>query len=923
MTFKTLLPGAWELKQDVSLALYALHVPTAWRQVADTLNHRRANAQGRRYQALPVRSLDSLVAASFPKIVHAVRRGGWQRSDQPWLLATEPMSSLATSALPSLIKDWLREEFHSLGEAEIDNSLTTLNDEDWNWENEPRSYSLLHPHTEDERNLLYSAIPDYLAQEFLQQTPVVCFNSKPLRFYRVVRLQGAELMSWPPSPVIVANFRDGEERTERTYLSFVLRFILQTVPWRNSPIVYHQLSVRRWIIKPLERLPFRGITTYIGNQLRLIDGVQQPLCFISLPLKQWQGRAWPRAISELLADDSRLPEVTDLLQNPAYNWNIFGRDANATQAAIAYDSRHRRNSLISLSGVSPLDLACIDQAVENCSSIQRVGKAVLVAPRTYKHVWSLFNFQKPRTPILHRRIAAPSVFHLTETPLKTILLLWETPQCQDAIITEICQLLSLSPQGDIIPYETSSGAKGETRLYQGEFGSLWIKTQFVEGLTQNFTIQPATPIKDRQQQRNTLMDQRISDIIQSLPETEELSGAIIEIPPKATFPREADPKLAIRIGTAQAGYLNQHIHAVTYISGKNAGQPIKNGSERVKRAVTDLLRQFGILPPSLPLINPEKDGIDPHTWLVCFHAIRRTKRTTASNLPNTVVMMIRVNPVEFKVEATTPRLFQYGNDHWVSYPEALKQLLSEKWDANVYSTEGSEEIIEDQQFTEKQREERLLNKFVSDCLRDCLHTPLTTNEKRLPHVLFMVEAQNARQSGMLSWLQNPKLPANELPKALSISGKEKERLWVVRLRKKGSSDEVPVAIAKGSPGSRASGLYHWQDVCEENKQSLYLSVRRSLMTEQHPLTKTQSRLDDGSRPASNAKLLEIAIVHSLGIQPAKLARFVHLLRGRWAYFADEVALPFPFPLATKAAEEYAVSARDLPADPQAKADDSE
>jgi hypothetical protein len=923
MTFKTLLPGAWELKQDVSLNLFALHVPTAWRQVAATLAHRRANAQGRRTQAVPVRSLDSLVTASFPKIVHAVRGGGWQRADKPWLLATEPMSSLATSALPSLIKNWLSEEFHSLGEAEVAASLAALNDEEWNWETESKSYSLLHPNTEDEENLLYSAIPDYLAQEFLQQTPVVSFNGKRLRFYRIVRLQGAELMSWPPSPVIVTNFIDGEEKTERTYLSFVLRFVLQTVPWRNSPVIYHQLSVRRWIIEPLQRVPFRGMTTYVGNQLRLIDGVQQPLCFIPLPLNQWQGEAWPRAISELLADDSILPKPTDLLQNPTYNWNIFGRNPNATQASIPYSSKHRGDLLISLPGASPLDLACIDQAIKEHLPVRRVGEAVLVAPRSYKHIWFSPELQKPRTPILHRKIIAPALFYSNETPLKTILLLWETPQCRDALVDEICKLLSLSPRENIIPYETRSGAIGEARLYQGEFGSLWIKTQFVEGLTQNFAIQPSIPIRDRKQQRNTFMDQRINDIIQSLPEIEELSGAIIEIPPKATFPREADPKLAIRIGAAQAGYLNQHIHAVTYTSGKNAGKPIKSGAERVKRAVTDLLRQFGILPPSLPLINPEKDGIDPHTWLVCFHAIRRTKRTTASNLPNTVVMMIRVNPVEFKVEATTPRLSQNGSNYWVSYPEALKQLLNEKWDVNAYSTERSEEIIDDQQFTEKQREERLLNKFVSDCLRDCLHTSLSNDEKQPPHVLFMVEAQNARQSGMLSWLQNPKLPANELPKALSINGKEKERLWVVRLRKKGSSDEVPVAIAKSSPGSRASGLYHWQGICEDNKELLYLSVRKPLTTDKYPLLRTQSRLDHGNKAASNARLLEIAIIHSPGIQPAKLARFVHLLRGRWAYFADDVALPLPFPLATKAAEEYAVSARDLPNDSQVESKDSE
>ena len=45
------------------------------------------------------------------------------------------------------------------------------------------------------------------------------------------------------------------------------------------------------------------------------------------------------------------------------------------------------------------------------------------------------------------------------------------------------------------------------------------------------------------------------------------------------------------------------------------------------------------------------------------------------------------------------------------------------------------------------------------------------------------------------------------------------------------------------------------------------------------------------------------------ITPDKLACFIHDLRDRWPYFADQVSLPFPFPFATLASE-YAVSARD-------------
>jgi hypothetical protein len=71
----------------------------------------------------------------------------------------------------------------------------------------------------------------------------------------------------------------------------------------------------------------------------------------------------------------------------------------------------------------------------------------------------------------------------------------------------------------------------------------------------------------------------------------------------------------------------------------------------------------------------------------------------------------------------------------------------------------------------------------------------------------------------------------------------------------------------------------------------------------------KSRLDSGSRQAGKARLLEIAIAHQPGIDCDKLAHFVHSLRSRWPYFANDVSLPFPFPFAIKA-KEYAVSAKD-------------
>lgn len=920
MTFKTILPGAWEMTEDVQYNLFSLIVPTAWQQVAKSLAQKRVKLLGKGYPSVPVSSLDPIVAASFPKISQTARYG-WKYPSVPWVFATEAAD---LSCLPELIKDWLLEEFSEcLGNEEVESSLKNLDNDVWHWE-DPKICSLLRSPENSYDEIRFQAIPDYLAVEFLKN-PKVCFgdnNQYELTFYRVVRLnQGSELMSWPPHPVSLIG---RNKQVGTADISFVIRFKLQTVPWRKDPIIYHQLSIRQWIVAPFDKFPYGGATAYIGDNRRWLDGVRQPFCFMPLRIKQMmtqEGRKprWSRAITELLKiNESPLPEPNRLASDPKHQWSSFGEEPGGIQVAISYDTSWGK--LPCLGGVSPRDLANLDVAIQNKLvgenlPLQRVGEAIKVSSK-FVSFWERGNPKKQgdksskksddlSTPMLRPKVTAPAVFRSAETPLHTILILWETKECRDALIAEICERLDLSRKGATEIYKLE--VQGEETIYQGSFGSMRIKTQHVQDLTQRLDIKNSSVTgNSRQQQRIKLINERVSQIVSSLPKSHGICGALIEIKPqKSFFPPESDPKLAIRIGVMQAGYVNQHIHAVTTQLKHGTESVTKDAPNRVQKAVSDLLRQFGILPA--PLVDLEKDGIDPNLWLTCFRVLRRTRKTTASNTPATVALMVRVNPVKGIVQVTTPSLF--GTQKWVSYPVGLSSLITEKWDLDSYVDEAIGDSDEEQSFSDKKPEQQLLNKFIADCLRDCLSTPVE-NEK-LPRVLFMVEAQNARQ--MLTWLQNPKLPANDLPHELKqhiLTESELNRLWFVRLRV--PDGEVPVGIVKGSPGSRTSGLFCWKDVCDDKKYMLYLSMRKPLTTEQgtNTLQQKQSRLDNGSRQAGNPKLLEIAAIYSPEIGSEKLAFFVHSLRDRWPYFADEISLPFPFPFATLA-KEYAVSAKDL------------
>lgn len=118
------------------------------------------------------------------------------------------------------------------------------------------------------------------------------------------------------------------------------------------------------------------------------------------------------------------------------------------------------------------------------------------------------------------------------------------------------------------------------------------------------------PPRVRQQQRVRLREERIRLIANAVPKVEGLKGALVEIvrSPSKLHPRrvpESDPKLAWRVGLAQVGYVNQHLHAlsenadVDTDTDKELPKGARAEKERRKQAVSDLLRQWGVLPSSL------------------------------------------------------------------------------------------------------------------------------------------------------------------------------------------------------------------------------------------------------------------------------------------------------------------------------------
>ena len=925
MANKIILPGAWELTQDDNLPLYSLTVPTQWRQGARYLAKQRSRIT-KKYPSVPVSSLDPIVSASFPQIVKTVRKG-WQQPGIPWLYASKKVN---LSHLPNLIKDWLREEFTRLGEETVNNVLSNLKNNDWQWDNTPIYLSLLEPPAEGNLDFRFQAIPDYIAKKFLETGNTIIFEGDnvehELKFYPVVRLnQGAELMSYPPYEVPLI---ENKEHKGFVFVSFVIKFFLQTVPRRKQPLIYHHLSVRRWIVEPFEKLPYKGMNVFVGDNHRWLDGTYQQ--FSLRPLKiikqgKEEPEQWHRAISRLMSlNDSPLPNANFFKTEPQYNWPNWDEQPEGIQIAIHHSNKHKKLPGKPEKGVSPRDLASLDAAIiekindeNNPLPLSRVGETEEIS-NTYNSYWGkkvVNDDSDSSTPMQRPYLAAPALFAKRKISLKTILIVWETKQCRDELVKEICNRLFLTSPTETQTYTNAIGGEFRETIYKGEYSSICIKTIHVADLTQNFSIGARESQVEKQRKREQFMTERIERIKAYLPTTKDLCGAIIEIKYKPFIP-ETDPKKAWRIGAAQANYLNQHINPIT--AKKKNGKKVdiyvtKKGLNRVKSAVSDLFRQFAIIPThSKQLIDPEKDGISLHTWLTCFYVLRRTRQTSESNSVSIVVLMLRVNPINGEVEMTTPAWFQDDTKGWLSYPLAEQMLLNERWnsDFNFGDTSQEEDEDEEEVSTRREREQRLIDKFVSDCLQDCLNTPIENEE--CPNVLFMAEAQNARK--LLKWMQNQSDVFEEhniLPKQLNrqLTNREKKRLSIVRFRET-KQNETPVIILKDNPNSKeSSGIFKWKNICDDSQQNIYLSIRKGLNTEQRLLRNAQSRLDNGKSPAGNRKPIEIVVVYSSAIEQDTLAKFVHNLRDRNPYYSNFNTLPFPFTLAIPT-KEYAIGIRD-------------
>lgn len=795
-----------------------------------------------------------------------------------------------------MVREWLREEFtRSLGSDCVEDYLDRLRDAEWNYQTVPLNFNHELPPTD----ILYQAIPNYLAKLFEDNRQIqFTTDLQPLKFYRVATCEsGAELISFPPRPTGDSNSRFPK------YISFVIKIRLRTLQGRTAPLIYCGLGVRRWLTYPLwlegnespNRVNGSGVTVYVSNCFRWLDGEEQEQSII--PIKLYRGKEIPhlhRALSQLIQNTNYLPNAVEIASNSLPG--IWQGNTEGIITAIAYHSRLGKHPC--QPGVSIKDIGTLNAHIAQHLPLRRAGEIVPI-PINKTQPTSPQNREESNV-VMHRPSVATSSLFMSRFPLETILIFYLNPSTKDKLVEEIRTVLKLNKELEESETVTDLGVM-KTVEYASQLGDLFqirIQTLGGEELIRPLTLADVNKIPDAR--AIEAAKERVEFFKRVLPEPVGRSGAILEIFEPDYYQENADPYKASKIALMQKGYVNQRIHPFAEETEEQADEA------RVRNAVADLLSQAGVLPEQYFIT--EVDSIPEQMWLTCCLVIRRTSKTTWSGLPSLVVVVVRVNPVLGEIEFTTPALKQQNQGHrgWVSSWEIYNHLLTENW--NSQYEDSGEEDLNTEETEEQERNQRLLNQFLADCLTDCLTTPINNESK--PHVLLMMDGQNARYT--FKWLQNSNLKCGEFPNELrrhiQLPTRQK-RLHLVRSLTKGNTLETPPWNPIGkNPGSRHYGIYAWKNVCDNAEQEIYLGLRETLNTEQDLLRVNQSRLDNGKRPAGNPPLLEYDVIHS-SFDNITLIRFLERLRNRWAYFSGTTSLPFPFPYA-KHARDYAISLRD-------------
>lgn len=904
---------------------------------------------------LPTRTIQEAILAFGGGHIIRANYSAWY-TDSPLLLVDKAaIPTQVTISLLEAISSAIYSEFTpTLGDQAVAERLRNISSTDLIWKEETVA---LQGRIPGGRSFVWDVQP-YLIADRLTRKPLT-FGGRQLLFRRVIRPDGAEVQSFPVAVAVPKS--PAGDHPDTAYVSFFIRLNNFTIPGSDRLYTTATLGLRRWwtwnLIGEDGRLlaPWPGVQLYVKSPYDWVLGTPTRSSFVPIQLETGQGNlryagslvrvleqrteSWISQygtglppVDELSTDLRRFAAGVSLQGDGVNDWEMRAMEADdrVLHALMPFSSHWGRKPGHPVSGgVSPADYYDLMLALRGDDSLvlvkpgAHVGESSrlwparelsghllkdaiesgekLVPRRMNKDL--VKKLKEPKQAMLRSRQSIPAFHNRFAGQAPQILVLWSDENFRNEVCKWIQRYTGTKPTGIV---------DGHGReLYSGFVGSVWLDVRPARNLTVPlWSYQQGTKKPQRQELRRSHAWRRISDFAEQLPSgTPGLTGAIVELPRRteARIP-EADSKVPVRAALARLGYVNQHAHrrrskfnpdgSVEYVEDE------RRFRERIKRAVVDLFRQFGILPD--PLVHAIKDrkrlkGADGTPWLLAVHLLRKTSKTTLDGKTLALPIAVRIHPVTAVVEAALPGDKPFAPPEWRPYSSVLVDLPRIEWDPDDAKADGVDDF-------ESGVDQSFMHQFTMACIRSCLDTPVEGH----PHapVLTMVDANRSRGANKL--LNNGHFRAlmNQLDASFPLRG-DRQRVWFVRLRTELGKD-VPPVVVHGNPGMRTTGLYEWEDRTDQ-LQNLWLglSIGQVPDTVQEPI-RQESRLKRPTQRTWNAHPVEVAVImpDDSPVSSVQVAQITHSLRVRWPYFGDFVTLPGPLQFA-KLAKEYAIGATDL------------
>jgi hypothetical protein len=720
--YRSVRTAAWT-PLDVTTSRTAVYrvipFPESWRaSVLELCNAGRA-ADAEPWRQAPTRSLEAVLQAYAPDVLVLPRpydrppEEGASGRPAPWLLLpNDAPDPLPPPVLTPLLDRWLGElrpepEHRGLlceTRAELRAHPPAWEVADWELLRStptPGGTAAPQPHQ-------FTLATDWLARRVLALGHYP-YEGGQLRFRAMPRGQrdrGAELVS-QPLPY------EPEPGQGVWWFSVVLNITLQTVPFHPLPRFHLHWSIRRWATRVAPgtgrlRLPWgSGTTVLLRPPVPVLPGVPLSERFAVARLARNYDRqrerftdGWsadgPARLLDGLAISEPFPDADALLADPE-SW--LRRDARA--AVVHRNAMGRHEVKV---GFMPHQCSQLTEWAEQALPPELRTAAALVptglaGPRPVNAppaaVKKEEREEEEARRCAERRVAlAYALSQLAQPtepagdpadqPLFEARLLWQTADLREAALAALCARLGLKGDGGSFGEDAYEAAEpGAPVVHEWETPELTVRIRCLRPVVRTgerlgvSLVAGLELLEDAARSREAI-DAAVRvrrDLtarwLQRDRDGEQPGLVLVELSRAEDFVTGADPKFALRLGCARAGFVSQFVATPQKLKGYNS---VSNMPHRVSMAWDDGLRQLGAR------VHPEHGltaGVPVGARFAAVWMVRKNQ-TTRARWAAHVPVAVLITPSSSgsglaKVEGWDADADE-GAGAWVPYPVLLIRL---------------------------------------------------------------------------------------------------------------------------------------------------------------------------------------------------------------------------------------------------------